>query len=524
MNPFKKINNALNVCVDYFDYRIRTGKFIYDIKYYIDLTVNFFTRTGKKIYHYSKKSFILVLIFYLLKRLWEIVMKVKFIALFASLFGDTLRIVVAYYAEVFIVFAFTFPLTILLLNWFQTAVIAFFVGLIPILLINIYCISALYYTIERNENGEKISLWDSFHLLTPHFNRVIFPALTAMAIIQESLLGFVIFALFLGYGFQIINVSWSGSFVYWFIIFLVGFFLVIGIGLLSLVIYQAYFTVLLENLSFVRAFKKSRVNIRTSLSYYVSFYFLLYLFSVFVIWKAAVAYLYVGMTIGLYGAGTASILLGYLFWKRYHMQPLPEPETATQKMPLLFIVIIVFGFVNYILLAVFCVKEYQPFIDFVQRQEDNFIASQDMKAYTNSTYSYIVNYPQAWTVYHWNDNAITFYDNYTGTITGGTWMTIDVSSFNQAAFEPLFTAEPGLVTQTGKNLTTKITNMTIQGYDTVNYTIIKQQTPYPQYETHFLIHKGSLLYDIAFISLSNDVANYDSDLFQKIISSFQFTQ
>lgn len=105
-------------------------------------------------------------------------------------------------------------------------------------------------------------------------------------------------------------------------------------------------------------------------------------------------------------------------------------------------------------------------------------------------------------------------------------MTITVSSFNETAFAQLFDAAPGLVIENGatKNVTTKVTNMSIQGNDAVNYQFTRSGLPYSQFETHYLIHKGDLMYDIAFISLANDVSNYNSDLFEKIIDSFRLTQ
>ena len=528
MNPvisfFKKIDTIINTCVDYFDYRIRTGKFIDDIKYNNNLARDFLLQTGKKEYSKAAKSKYLFSLITILKALWQMLMKIQLFAITASFLWDTIRIVISCYGEIFIVFAFTFSTTILLLNWFQSLIVLFFIGLIPIFLLNIYCISALFYFIKHDNEGERISLWHSFQALIPRFSTFILPALVQTAIIQESLVGFIIAALFLSYTFELINISWEGSFIYWFIVLFIGFLIFIGVFILYIIMYQAYFFILLDNLSFQQAFKRSRTHFSTFLHFYIFFYFLLYLFFAFIIWQATITYLYLGITIGIYAVLLITTLLAYLIWKKFRLQQVPVVETPAKKTPILTI-IIAFGFMNYILLAVFFVKEYQPFTSFVQQQEDNFLAGQEMKQYTNNSYSYTLEYPQAWTVYKWNNESTTFYNNYTGTISGGTWMTINVSSFNPAAFNPLFDAEPGLIIVVGaKDITTKVTNMSIQGNDTVNYTFVKSQTPYPQYETHFLIHKGTLMYDIAFISVTNDVANYNSDLFQKIISSFQFTQ
>ncbi len=510
--------------MDYFDYRIKTGKFIDDIKFLCNLINNYFTTLGKKLYTDTKDSNIFIALLNLFKTLLNTLMKLPLFALIFSLFKETIRIVISCYAEIFIIFAFTFPLTILLLNLFQTYIIAFFIGLIPILLLNIYCISALFNFIKHKESGEKISLWHSFHMLTPRFSAIIYPVLTQTAIIQESFLGFIIVSVFLSYTFELLHLSWSNSFIFWFIILILGFILVVGLFIFSIITLQTFLTVLLENLSFQQAIKESQTIVFRSLPTFFILYLILYIAFAFFISKMVVLYLYLGATIGMYCACIGTTFLAYLLWEKFRLNAVQPVIQTTQKPPFLVNVIIIFGFMNFILLAVFMINEYQPFINFVQQQEDNFLAAQQMRQYTNTTYGYSIQYPQAWTVYEWNEKSTTFYNNFTGTITGGTWMTITVSTYDYKGFQQLFTAAPGLVIEDGvtKDVTTKITNMSILGYDTVNYNFVKSTNTYPQYETHYLIHKGNLMYDIAFVSLSNDVSSYNSDLFQKIISSFQF--
>ena len=525
MNVFKKTDGFLNACVDYFDYRIRTGKFIGDIRYYVGLVTTFVKQTWEKEYNKAAKSNLFFALVAIAKTIWQILTAIPFIKILVSFFGEILVIVVTCYAEIFIVFAFTFPLTILLLNLFQTAIVAFFVALIPILLLIIYCVSALFDFIRHRETGERISLWHSFQILIPRFSVFTFPSLIQFFGVQESALSFILIALFLSFIFDFIHISWSDSFIYWFVVLAIGFFIVVCIFFFSIVLYQTYFTVLLENLSFKEAFRRSRNTVSTFFGYYFFYYLLLYILSAFLIWRMAVAYLYLGVAIGIYIACIVIIFFAFLLWKKFRLPPAQEVIPDPQKLPLSIIVLVVFGFINYTLLAVFFIKEYKPFITFVQQQENNLLATQETKPYTNTTYGYIIHYPKSWTVYEWNKTATTFYNNYTGTISGGTWMTVTVSSYNANAFSGLFEASPGLAgSDSTNNITTKITNTTIQGYDTVNYTVVKQQTPYSQFETHYLIHKGSLVYDIAFISVTNDVANYNSDLYQKIINSFQFTQ
>lgn len=530
MNPvllfFKKLDAWLNACVDYFDYRVRTGKFIDDIKYYNNQVETLSVETGKKVYNDGKKSTTLSIFTSILQSLLKLAIQIPFLATCIIFIAEAITTIIFCYTEIFIVFAFTFPLTILLLNLFQSNVIAFLCCLIPILFLNIYCVSALYYFFYHKDKKEKISLWQSFRILAPRFNSLMFPGLTEFTVIQESFLGFIIAALFLSYFFQFINIAWSSSFVYWFIIFALLFIVLLGIFIFSMIVEQAYFFVLLENLPFQQALMQSKKNVFIRLPFYSLFYILFYCIFAFIIWKAAILYLYLGIAIGLYSACIILTFLAYLLWKKFHSQITQINETNFKKTSPIFTIIIVFGFINYLLLSVFFVKEYQPLIAFVQQQENNFLASEDMKQYKNNIYHYSLKYPQAWTIYEWSDKTTTFYNNYTGTISGGTWMTVTISPFTKDTFMSLFNAEPGRVEKYGieQDIRTKITNMLVQGYDAVSYTVIKEQKPYPQYETHYLIHKGNLLYDVAFISLTNDVADYNSDLFLEIINSFQFTQ
>src|SRR6185437_12004376 len=175
---------------------------------------------------------------------------------------------------------------------------------------------------------------------------------------------------------------------------------------------------------------------------------------------------------------------------------------------------IIFGCINYILLSILLIKEYTPLTTFIQKQQDNYLASLEEKQYISNAYHYTISYPQNWSFYQWQNNSVTFYNNYTRTLTGGTWMTITISPAGESNFAQLYDATPGTIeNKTSKTTTTKVTNLTIQGYPGVNYLFIKPGLPYTEYESHYLILKGNSVYDISFTSVTNDVASYNSDLF-----------
>jgi hypothetical protein len=463
-----------------------------------------------------------------LKYLWQSILNVPLLQTIVYFIVSTVRILIISYSEIFLVFALTFPTTILFLNWFETSIVAFLIGLIPILLLDIFCVSALYYCIDRHLAGDRVSIWKSFLAVFRHYYYFSLPIVTEAAIILETLVAFFIISVFVDNMFSVLQISWGGSFIFWFIIVFFASLILIEFFILTIIMYQTYFYVLLDHLPFQQAFAQSRKHFSTFFAFDVIFYGVLFLLLILLTIKAVLTFFYLGFFVSIFIIIASGTFLAFLFHRKFTLKTPVEPFdlNINQKTHTVFIIIIIFGFINYTMISVLFVKQYQPIITFIKQQQDNYLASLEMKQYTSSTYNYSILYPQAWTVYQWNNRSVTFYNNYTGTISGGTWMSITVSSFDETAFGQLYNADPGLVIENGatKNITTKITNMSIQGNNAINYEFTRPGLPYTQYETHYLIHKNGLMYDIAFISLTNDVANYNSDLFQKIINSFNFTK
>src|SRR6266576_1873291 len=109
MNPivrfFKTIDHGLSTCVDYFDYRIRTGKFIDDIRYYIAIATDFLSEKGKKFYTVLIKSQSFFSLINFLKTLWQTLINIPLIGVILYFIADTIKILILCYSEIFIVFA-----------------------------------------------------------------------------------------------------------------------------------------------------------------------------------------------------------------------------------------------------------------------------------------------------------------------------------------------------------------------------------------------------------------------------------
>lgn len=524
---FKKFDNFLTTCVDYLGNRIITGKFIKDI---FDLLGYFFGHIGKKckkILVLFKKSSGFDSLSTALRAILRLFRKLAFFNVLFNVISETIKIIIISYSEIFIVFAITFPLTILLLSWFQTAIVTFFIAIIPFMIIDTVCFSALFYSIDRRELGDRISIWESILFVIRHDLSILFPIITTFAVLLEIFVVFIFISFVFGLLFDIFHISWSGSVVYWFIISVASAITVISYFAISILTIQTYLNILIDHIPFHEALKRAVAYVEEKSFYYLFFYILLYVLCGIFTVSETLRYLYFGFTIGIYSTITFGTILGYILRKKLPPNQTPYVTNLKnkQKIHIVFKIITVFGFINYILISFLLIKQYTPFTTFIQQQQDNYLASLEEKKYTSKAYHYAIQYPQNWSFYQWQNNSVTFYNNYTRTLTGGTWMTITISPAKGSNFTQLFNASPGVIPNTSsKNSTTKVTNITVQGYPGVNYLFIKPGVPYTQYESHYVILKGNSVYDISFTSVTNDVASYDSDLFQKIVNSFSFTQ
>ena len=528
-NFFKEFDAFLTKCVEYIDNRVITGKFIKDIAYILVFLTKSAGKKSKKLYGILKKSPMVARFIKFLEPIFQLLLTVPLFNLLFRLLVETLRIIITCYSEIFIAFALTFPTTIILLNWFQTSIITFCIAVIPVIFIDIICVAALYYCIDRRESGDKISIWKGILFVLRHVTSISFPILIESSIILEIFVVFIILSLMLTYIFNLLQLAWSGSVVYWFIVCFAASLMFIIFFVLSVLMPQTFFTVIIDHLPFYQALQRSRTYIKSKISYYLFLYILLYLFCGIFTWHVILSYLYFGLTVGIYSTLAMGIFLGFLLRRRFvtNLHPQEIEEYTDQKIHFIFIILIIFGVINYVMISILLVKEYQPLITFVQKEQNDYLASQEVKQYTNNSYGYSIEYPQNWTFYQWQNNSVTFYNNYTDTLSGGTWMTITISPYAGSLFDALSNANPGVVEYDprSKDIITKVSNITIQGYNAVNYLYTRSAAlPYTQYEEHYLIHKGNHVYDISFTSVTNDVGIYNSDLFQKIINSFRFTQ
>lgn len=527
-NFFKDIGNFLNKSVEYFDERVRTGKFIGDLKIIFKDFNSGFKKNATIVIAYIYKSAVFQSILSSIKNFGKSLTRIPLLGDFFALFFDTVGLLVRYYTEFFLIFAVTFPSAILLLNFFETSTPIFFLAFFPVIFFNTYCIATLYYCIEKKSKNEKITLWKSFEEVLKNLPALFYQVFIHTAIVIELVIGFAIVFLFYQYFFDAIAIAWSGSFYYWFFIVLIGTFAAIAVFIITIIMHQAFFLILFDKKKFHEAFHFGWKYLGSN-SFPFIFYYLLFnlFFSVAIFW-AGLYHLYIGIAVTSYAAVNGTLFLGFLLRRKLSRASALPSTTQTDEIRRtpIFLIFAFFGIINYILAAVFVVRQYDAITTSIQTQRENYFFTRGLLTYNNSLYGYSIDYPQGWSVYEWQPNEVTFYNNYTGTVTGGVWFTITVSAYDEQAFQRLFQARPGLVSlETATNdITTKVSNFSVQDNDGVSYTFVKDGVPYPEFQTHYLIHRGDMQYDLKFTTLSKNVDGDNSDVFEKIVASFKFNE
>jgi hypothetical protein len=521
---FKSIGNFLNHSEEYFDNRIKTGKFVDDIKFIFrtlsyavsKVLISLLTKGVHSQYYIDSSLF--------LKKKWQSVMKLHPFAYTATMFFDACKIFITYYADIFIVFAISFPSVILLLNFFQNSQIAFFIALIPVLFCNVILLSSLYYVIDKRDHSTKVSLWKALSLMLRKAFILSKVLLFHISIFTLLCISYALITLFFRFFFDAIAVPWSGSFIYWFVIIFIGLFCLIGLLTLNVIVHQAYFMMVLESKSFEEAFGASMSFIKSYAAQFSAFYLIIYIFCTALVYWATLYYLYFGFAVSIFFFALASMHIGFLLRRRFYNLSTIQAINISKNHLHIFGIIILFGLLNYALVSVVITKQFYYITRVIETQRDRYFLSQELTRYTNTLYKFIIEYPKNWSVYEWRGSSVTFYNNYTGTLTGGIWLNISVSPYDEQEFLRLYNAGPGLVSldNSTNDFTTKVSNISVQGYEGVNYITFTEKEPYPEYKTHYRFKKDNYFYDLTFTTLDKNVEGNNTDLFERIVSSFRF--
>ncbi|MBA3723902.1 MAG: hypothetical protein H0W89_03325 [Candidatus Levybacteria bacterium] len=459
------------------------------------------------------------------RKQWLRLMRIPLFSMAFLLMRDNVLLFIRYYGYIFIIFAICFPSIVILLNLWENAHIYFFLTILPILLFISFCTAVLYFVINHHQHGEKISLWNGFAKVLPTFSPLASIVIIQFTVIVLAGVTFLLFAISFRFFFEALALSWSSSFVYWFFTVLLGLSIASGLFFFSLVMHQAFFLILLESKSFNESVYQAKHIVKTYSSYTLFFCLLLYLFLGAFIYWSFLFYLYGGLFISLFLSLQTSLYLGYILRNTMPTPLAYDADTFVHTKQILTIIAL-FGLVNYVLVSSVVITQFYYITSNIEKLRNNYFLSEKLAIYSNPIYGFRVGYPPNWSMYEWRGSSVTFYNNYTGTLAGGIWMNISVSPYVEGEFERLFNVRPGLVSldNTTHDVTTKVTNITVDEYRGVNYTYFKKAEPYSEYQTHYLIHHGQYVFDIKFTTLDKDVEGNNTDLFEKIVASFTFTE
>ena len=457
---------------------------------------------------------------------WKELMRFSLFAFTVNLLKDAFFIFVRFYSEIFITFAITFPTVILLLNFFENSIIIFLISLVPILLFYSYTMSSLYYCMEHRLQGSHVTLWNSFHQTRVKFfqHNYIFILYSSIVLIFAVI--YFIFALFGSYVFDLFGIPSGESFTYWFFNIFLGTVFIIISFILGMTMQHAYWNALIKKHKASYAITSSLAMVKEYPGTYFFFYLLITLFFSALVWKSALSYLHLGITISTYFFINTSIFTSFLLWRQFEKADKHVEQQTPQKISSLtpalpFIVIA--GFINYILGSYLVVLEYPQIASFVKEQQQNVLFSQQQREYVNTRFNYQIMYPDSWGVYEWEDGSVTFYHNSTGTVSGGLWLKVVVKTHDEKSFRQIYNYKAGVIkgSEESRDVFTKISNFTKDGYEGVAYSQIVDGQPYAEYQTFYVIHKGDKDYIISFTALTSES---NSELFEKTVNTFSFIE
>jgi hypothetical protein len=429
-----------------------------------------------------------------------------------------------YYAEFLSVFALTFVSLPLLVLLFERTPVIFFLCFLPIVILNTLALSTVYRYIDNSQRGEKTSLRQSFHYTCKRLLPITLLISFYIFLATATIIVFLGIAWGLSAYLTQNHIDWFRQYYYWLIILSIGTFLASLFFILILLAQHVYYAFLLD-----------RANPREELKniiplmkhYYVAtfpLFFLVLLFFIPIMFWLSISYLDVGVGLLLLCIFHATFLFSYLLRKRLLGTSYAENTTQKTLPRAWFVTGFILGTVSYLMCMGATIMWHATLMQFINRLQQDRAIEHQLITYMNTTYGYTIDYPRRWSVYQWQPNVTTLFDNNTGTFIGGVWVNISVTYAKKTNYQKLYNAKNGTsIPNPELNITTvKLTNFTMQNQPGVKYSVTKSDFPLSEYETHYQIKKDNLTYDISFVTKSKDIEADNQMLFEKMLESFRF--
>lgn len=525
---FSNLDRFLTSAQQYFDNRILTGKFISDISKINLLTKIYVTEKVKIFWSKYKKTKNYQLLTATFRSIYIFLKKIPFFAEGFPMLFDAFHIIKGFSNALFALVLFTLIGLLFILFFFNRALVLFFIIAPLIVLFTLFGALMTYTIFEKRDKGIKTNFLNELKNGFGSFLSFTFLFFYHCFISLNLVILFFLFAFFLYSTFIDVPIpTWGTSFFYWLVLILLSIVLAFCLFVFSVIAWFAYYYVI-----FTKA--KTFESLTRSWSY-IKIYFVEicgYSLTLFLVTLPSFIWLIfyyreIGIGFSIFILLHEMLFLGWLF-RRHFIDKNTTAATTRPHTSRVFHIIFGAGVINYLLLTSVLIRLGPQLLETMQRLREQVIMTSDVTPYTNTELGYSIKYPDSWTLYSWDkkSQSITIYNNDTKTRIGGIWVIIQVLPTNKSNFETLFRREPGLVLyDTGtKDILSKNTNLMIAGYDTVKYTFIKDSKPYPEYQTHYLIKKGLLSYDIMFKVNSKEIEDKNKFLFEKIVNSFTFLE
>lgn len=523
VKAFRAVDAFLTVCENYTEQRIWNGKFIYDLKF-LTATKNLeLQEVSEKKTKALKASSSYITFIAFLKKIQAFLLRHPLLSDPLILITENLRFCSKYFAHYLIIIISGLASSYLLLMTFRFAP-GTFVGLsLPLLYINHLFLSCFFIFIANKEKGAPLSLGGIFSSLKQSL-----AANTFIFLLQNSLLIISgVFVLSVSYlmnmFFSTPDAAWHMSFFY--LLPVVAVCLVLGVLLYfaEIILAFCYPFILHEKKTAHHALQQSIHAFHTNPRYSLYFYLLLGVVSAIFLVNITTRTYEGGFIVAALFISHAFLFLGFIVRRNYfEKEQVLEHEVFSENSFQFTKLALIIGVFSYFSAGALFVRLQPEVLNYLEELRPTLAESYQYATYTNKTAGFRINYPQSWTLYEWSEQSASMVTNATGTTLGSVKVNVDVRTLEDSEFEAFYLANPGLInydTETG-NAETKILNTTINKLNAVKYIALNNDTGKLEFQTHYLIKNGDVVYDIALLTYKKELEEAYMEIYELMVKSF----
>lgn len=517
----------MSICADYFDNRIMTGKVFPDVYYLTVFLIKLLFKDTIRIYlavYRSKPMQDILAFLHLVAKMLMVFSIIKFIVF---VLRETINLWKKFYGELLALFTISTLITLFLLNLFTGQQLLFFVLFLPAELLNCLILAVVYCFINQKLKNDHTEFIPVLQSTMRQFVSVAALLIFYIFSIIELLTAFLLISALFSYYLESVGIAWISSFIFWIIVLILGLFTLTAMFLITLFTPQAYYLVLLEKKPFFMALRDSARIIKQHIAQFTGTYVFIFFYFIPVIFGAILLLYEHGFALTMLFLTQLIIFVNFILHRKYIVYC---PNTVSMKyvglFRTIFVVLLIIGIPAYIFFSMGTMTIYPQIVQSIMAQNQEKSLNKELTLYTNREAGYMIKYPKTWTIYNFEAGSVTLYNNYNGTENGGIWVTITVSPAADTFYDQLVQSKPGLVSYdpATQNVLTKVSDITINKHDGVKYTYTKHSDQNTEYQTHYLITRENLVYDLYFTTRSQDVEEFNSDLFNTMANSFHFPE